>query len=283
MEIESVYQKLQDILKDMGRVIIAFSGGVDSTLLLKAARDILEKDNVLAATALSETSSRQEREDAVLLAQTFDANHLLVETSELDIPEFVRNAEDRCYICKKHRFGRLIEAAAYFSSQRGSWEHQVCMADGLNTDDYDDYRPGIRAARELGVRSPLCEAGMSKRDIRMISEKLGIPTWNKPAFACLASRIPYHSPITAEKLRQTDDAETFLREMGFSGQVRVRHYGDTARIETDADNIPKLAEYEVRNRVTSYFKSLGFLFVTLDLEGYNMGSLNRKPKPRSLP
>lgn len=275
MEIESVYQKLQDILKDMERVIIAFSGGIDSTLLLKVARDILGKDNVLAVTALSETTSRQDREDAVRLAETFGVHHLLVETHELDIPEFVKNPEDRCYICKKHRFARLIDAAAYFSSQSGTRERETCMADGLNTDDYDDYRPGIRAARELGVRSPLCEAGMSKRDIRLLSKKLGIPTWNKPAFACLASRIPYHSPITAEKLRQTDDAETFLREMGFSGQVRVRHYGDTARIETDPDDIPKLAEYEARTRVTSYFKSLGFIFVTLDLEGYNMGSLNR--------
>jgi uncharacterized protein len=275
MEIELLYQKLQDILKTMGRVVIAFSGGVDSALVLKVARDALGKDNVLAVTALSETTSSQEREDAVRLAETFGIHHLLVETRELDIPEFARNPEDRCYICKKHRFGRLMEAAADFSSQRGASGHDACVADGLNTDDCNDYRPGIRAARELGVRSPLCEAGMSKRDIRLLSKNLGIPTWNKPAFACLATRIPYHSPITAEKLRQTDRAETFLRESGFSGQVRVRHYGDTARIETEADDIPKLAEHEIRTRVTSYFKSLGFIFVTLDLEGYNMGSLNR--------
>ena len=147
-------------------------------------------------------------------------------------------------------------------------------------DDHSDYRPGIRATRELGVRSPLSEAQLSKEEIRLLSKKLHLPTWDKPAYACLASRIPYHNTITAEKLTQVDDGEEFIRGLGLSGQVRVRHCGDTARIELDAKDIPKLTEETVRNRVANYFKELGFIFVTLDLEGYSMGSLNRAITPK---
>jgi uncharacterized protein len=192
---------------------------------------------------------------------------LLVETHELDIPEFVGNPKDKCYICKKSRFGRLLELAR----ERGF----NFVADGENLDDHGDYRPGIRATRELGVRSPLSEAKLSKGEIRLLSKKLNLPTWEKPAYACLASRIPYHSPITAEKLRQVDDGEEFIRSMGLSTQVRVRHHGDIARIELDQEDIPKLLDGTVRNRVVDFFKRLGFEFVTLDLEGYSMGSLNR--------
>lgn len=264
---DTKYARLQDILYQMESVLIAFSGGVDSTLLLKAAIGVLG-NRVLAVTAISETTPKSERDDAIEYAKTFGANHMLIETRELDIPEFAANPEDKCYICKKYRFSSLVKLAA---EKNIAW-----VADGQNTDDLNDYRPGIRAVRELGIRSPLHEAGFSKADIRSLSKQLGLPTWNKPAIACLATRIPYHSPITAKKLGQADEGETFLRNLGLSGHVRVRHHGDTARIETDADGIRKLVENDIRISTVAFFKNLGFGFVTLDLEGYVMGSLNRE-------
>lgn len=266
---EHKYQQLQDILKKMGRVLVAFSGGVDSTLLLKVAKDLLGED-VLAVTALSETTPRHEREDAVCFAKDLDAAHMLVESHELEIPEFVKNPPDKCYICKKSRFGDLVKLA----QEKGF----PFVADGENFDDQGDYRPGTRAAKELGVRSPLREAGLTKAEIRLLSQKLNLPSYDKPAYACLASRIPYHTTITAEKLRQVDKGETFLRELEISPQLRVRHYGDTVRIETDPQDIPKLAEPAARKQLVEYFKTMGFRFVTLDMEGYSMGSLNRTIK-----
>jgi uncharacterized protein len=264
--IESNYQKLQDILSKMGRLLIAFSGGVDSTLLLKVAKDVAG-NNVLAVTAVSETSPHFEREEAIKIAKALRSEHLIVESHELDIPEFLKNLEDKCYVCKKHRFGVLIRLA-----REKGFEF---VADGANLDDLSDFRPGIRATRELGVRSPLQEASLSKQQIRLLSKKLKLPSWNKPSYACLASRIPYQSPITIEKLRQVDAGEEFLRRLGLSAQLRVRHYGHTARIELDAEDIPEMATVSLRNQVVNYFRTLGFKFVTVDLEGYRMGSLNR--------
>jgi uncharacterized protein len=224
----------------------------------------------LAVTALSETTSRHERVDAARLAKELSAEHLQVHTRELQLPEFVKNPENKCYICKKERFGGLIE----LSKKKG----YRFVLDGGNLDDLSDYRPGIKATRELGVRSPLAEAGFSKQDIRTLSKQLGLDTWDKPSYACLASRIPYHSSISADKLRQVDDGEEFLRSLGFSGQVRVRHHNEIARLEIDARDLPKFLQPALRNKVVEHFKELGFTYIALDLEGYNMGSLNRVAK-----
>jgi uncharacterized protein len=265
-ELLTKHQHLQGLLKEMGRVLIAFSGGVDSTLLLKVAKDVLG-DAVLAVTALSETTPRHERLDAERLARQLAVEHLVITTDEMQLPEFVRNPENKCYICKMDRFGSLVE----LSKKKG----YRFVLDGGNLDDHSDYRPGIKATKELGVRSPLAEAGFSKQDIRTLSKQLDLDTWNKPSYACLASRIPYHSPITADKLRQVDDGEEFLRNLGFSGQVRVRHHNEIARLEIDAQDLPQFIQPALRNKVIEHFRGLGFTHITLDLEGYNMGSLNR--------
>jgi uncharacterized protein len=273
--ISDKHENLRLLLTGMQRVLIAFSGGVDSTLLLKVARDVLG-ENALAATAISETTSRHERRDATRLAKRMGVTHLLVDSQELEMPEFINNPVDKCYICKKHRFSAMKALA----DQHGC----LYVLDGSNLDDQRDFRPGIRALEELGVRSPLFETKMTKSDIRRLSQQLGLPTWNKPSLACLASRIPYNHRITPKKLQQVDAGEDFLRELDFSPQLRVRHYGDTVRLEIAPDDIQKLAAADLRKRIVDYFKGLGFAFVTLDLEGYTMGSLNRvlnRPKEKN--
>ena len=243
-DIATKHQHLQNLLKEMARVLIAFSGGVDSTLLLKVAKDVLGED-VLAVTALSETTPRHERFDAERLASELAAEHLLVNTCEMQLPEFVKNPENKCYICKKDRFGGLVELAR----KKG----YRFVLDGGNLDDHADYRPGIKATQELGVRSPLAETGFSKLDVRALSKQLNLTTWNKPSYACLASRIPYHRPITAAKLRQVDAGEEFLRHLGFSGQVRVRHHDEIARLEIEAKDQPQLMQSALRKKSGSIF------------------------------
>jgi len=266
-KIEARYRNLTNLLNGMERVLVAFSGGVDSTFLLHAAVKTLSSANVLAVTAISEILPQREKEAAVRIAREIGVEHLLVKSHEIKDPRFTANPPDKCYWCKKNRFKSLVDLSAF----RGF--HFVL--DGENADDSKDYRPGSVAARELGVRSVLHETGFTKARIRSLSKKFGLSTWNKPSCACLASRIPYDQPITPEKLEQIDQGETFLLEMNISEQVRVRHHGDVARIEVPPKDIIKLLKKEMRVRVVEYFKSIGFLFVAIDLEGYSTGNLNR--------
>jgi len=260
--LETKLDDLKKLVRQMGKVIVAYSGGTDSTLLLKVAHDELGED-AIAVTAVSPSTPRDELDSALRMAEEIGAQHLLIDSDELDNPDYVANSPQRCYHCKHLRFGKLLEMAR----DRG-FAHVV---EGNNLDDLGDHRPGMRAARELGVRSPLKEAALTKADIRALSRKLGLPTWNKPSGACLASRLPYGTPITSARLKQIEDAERFIRSLGIS-QLRVRLHGDVARIEAEAKDLPTLLEN--RSAIVNELRGLGFSYVTADLEGYRTGSMN---------
>lgn len=263
--VEEKYSVLRSILAEMESVVIGFSGGVDSTLLVKVAADTLGS-GALAVIGRSETYPTREFEEALRLAEEIGVNVHVVHTEETDVLKFRENPPDRCYYCKTELFGKLKVIA---EEQGFRW-----IADGTNVDDIGDFRPGMKAVKEKRVRSPLVEAGLSKQEIRELSRQLDLPTWNKPSFACLSSRFPYGFGITKENLMKIDQAETLLRDLGFHS-FRVRHHDDkTARIEVGREEIKRLMDDELREKVVSEMKKLGFTYVTLDLQGYRTGSMN---------
>ncbi len=260
-------EKLELLKKNLEKtdgLAVAFSGGVDSTFLLKVASDVLG-DRVIAVTARSSTFPEREFREAEEFARKTGVRQIVVESEELAIPGFADNPADRCYFCKRELFGKVIETAR----QNGI----RIVADGTNVDDGGDYRPGMKAEEELHVASPLREAGMTKADIRELSREMGLPTWDKQAFACLASRFPYGEKITREKLAMVDKAEQFLLDLGFR-EVRVRHHGNLARIEVGPAEIRRFYDETFMKKVYDALIEAGFTYVALDMKGYRTGSMN---------
>jgi len=264
MSTEQKFIQLKESIKTLGSLAIAFSGGVDSTFLLKVAHDILG-DKCIAVTARSSTYPLREFNEAFEFAKAEGVNHIVVESEELDIEGFAQNPINRCYFCKHELFSKIWDVAKELNIEN--------VADGSNLDDLGDFRPGMDAARDMKVVSPLKETGLTKDDIRKLSKDLNLPTWDKPAFACLSSRFPYGNTITREKLTMVEKAEEYLREKGFR-QVRVRHHENIARIEVASNELSDMLNIEKMKDISNFVKNLGFSYVALDMQGYRTGSMN---------
>jgi pyridinium-3,5-biscarboxylic acid mononucleotide sulfurtransferase len=265
MGLKEKKQRLVDILKAYDGLVVAFSGGVDSTFLLAVAKDVLG-ENVLAVTATSAIHPQTESLAAGEIARALGVSHRMVPSREMDLPEFVANPANRCYVCKRHVMAEVLRIAAEMGIAH--------VAHGVNVDDLGDFRPGLKAAEEMGLLAPLLEAGLTKADIRTLSRRMGLATWNKPSLACLASRIPYGTQITPENLSMVEAAEDFLRGLGFA-ECRVRHHGAVARIELAQRDLKKALREPARAAIVRRMREIGFRYVAVDLEGYVTGSLNR--------
>ena len=264
--------KLTARLKTFDSLAVAFSGGVDSSFLAAVARKVLGA-KMVALKAVSPIHPQREHRAALKLAGSFDIPLVVIETEELKVPGFSDNPADRCYLCKKYLMSLMTEQAGEMG-----FAH---IAHGANMDDLRDYRPGFKAAGELGIAAPLIDAGLTKADIRTLSRKMGLPTWNRPSMACLASRVPYRTPLSVRVLAMVEQAESVLHDLGVEA-CRVRHHGNVARIEIDPGQIPRLAENNVRASLVRKLRAIGYDYICLDLEGYVQGSLNRELEKRDL-